>query len=91
MEEQGIEVEGIEEKVDKFSNKIEEAEVLHDHSTEMFVEAKESANPGLVKQAKELAQKSHKALKEAHRILMSIIKDIKAAGGSLDVEEEEEF
>ena len=91
MEEQGIEVEGIEEKVDRFSDKVEEARVLHEHSTEMFIEAKESANPGLVKQAKELSQKAHTALKEANRILMDIIKDIKAAGGSLDVEEEEEF
>ncbi|MBW2981124.1 hypothetical protein KY360_06940 [Candidatus Woesearchaeota archaeon] len=90
MEDEGIEVEDIDAKVGKFSDKIEEARVLHKHSTEMFIEAKESANPGLVKEARELAKKAHEALKEANRILIDIIKAIKEAGGSLDVEEEEE-
>ena len=90
MEEDGIEVSGIDEKMDAFSAKIEEAKDLYKQSREKFIEAKTSDSEATVQEARRLAKGAHKALVDAHRILMDIFKSIKEAGGSVEVEEEDE-
>jgi hypothetical protein len=90
MEEAGIDVEGIESKIDDFSEKVEEARELYKQARETFVEAKENTDSDLVKKARDLANNAHRKLKDANRILADIVRSIKQAGGSLEVEEEVE-
>ena len=91
MEEDGIEVSGIDDKVDAFSAKIEEARKLYHQSTAMFIVAKLNDNDeSAVQKARRSAKEAHKALMDAHIILMDIYKSIKEAGGSVEIEEEDE-
>jgi len=91
MEENGIDVNGIDEKVDAFSAKIEEAKDLYKQSREKFIEAKEGESEATVQDARRLAKDAHRVLLDAHRIIKDIFKSIKDAGGSIEVEEEEEI
>lgn len=92
MEEQGIEIANITEKVDLFSEYVLGAKNKYANATDLLEEARESAENSseLVEQAKELLREAHQALKDAHRMLIEIVQDIKEAGGEIPEEEEME-
>ena len=102
MEEEGIQVEGIDAKVSEFSAKINEAKEKIKLSKGKFEEAKnirkENLTEGeitkvndLIKESRALAKEAHDALKEAHSILKDILKDIKEAKGEeVNLEDENE-
>jgi len=92
MEEQGIEVEAIETKVDLFSMRVDEARIKFRKAQELFDQVKELRGEddkdirtinNLMNEAKKLVREAHSALKNAHSLLMIIIRDIKAAGGNI--------
>jgi|GEM_PF-2102558 len=82
MEADGIEVADLEAKVESFSAKIEEARAKHEEAKALFRED--------VKQAHVLSKEAHNLLKEAHAMLMSLWKEIKQAGGDVELEDEVE-
>ena len=92
MEERDIALEGIDEKVDKFSNKVSEARKKLKQSHEKFIEAKAVGNGqerrDLLQEAKSLAKDAHDALKDAHDILRDVVKAIKESYGDADFEKE---
>src|SRR3989338_6157441 len=95
MEERGIDVSSIEEKVAEFSDKVAGAREKLKQSNEKFKEAKSTGideeRKALLEEAKTLAREAHDALKEAHDILNEIIREIKAVYKEADFEEEEEL
>jgi len=94
MEEQGINVEDIDAKVEEFSAKIEEAKSKYEQAQDLmdgaYLEEDKEKLKEVVDEAKQLINKSHEALKEANRMLINIVKDIKAAGGEITPETEED-
>jgi len=94
MEEQGINVTEIDLKVDEFSEKIEQAKSKYEQAQDLidgvyFEEDKEKLKE-IVDQAKQLIDEAHELLKEAHTLLVEIVRDIKAAGGEITPETEDD-
>lgn len=94
LEEQGIEVEDLQTKVDKFSELIDLADTKFGEGKALYEEAKalrtndatdadKEKIKELSRQARELVKEAHKALQDAHRVLTEILKDIRSAGGKL--------
>ncbi|MBI4448210.1 hypothetical protein HY643_04460 [Candidatus Woesearchaeota archaeon] len=103
MKEQGINVEGIEAKVDEFSAKIDSTKENFNKANELLKEAQQIRTDKpteeekaqileKVRQAKELIKNAHNELKDAHKILVQIVRDIKKSGGTVttEVEDQEE-
>jgi len=94
MKQKGIEVTAIEAKVDTFSGLIADAKDNYEKAKELLEQAEElkTNEPNeqertkvleLVKDTKELLRGANEKVKEAHKILMEIIRDIKTNGGQL--------
>lgn len=94
MEEKNLNVQSIEEKLTKFSEKIDEARIKFKQSQEKFKEAKSTGViedlQKLIFESKSLAKDSRILLKEAHNILIEIIKDIRTLDKTVDFEKERE-
>jgi hypothetical protein len=92
MQEQNISVSGIQIKVNEFSTKIDSAKTNYNKAVTWFKEVKdmrddtdkniESINAKM-QEAKKLMTSAQVSLKEAHTLLVQIVKDIKAEGGKI--------
>ena len=97
MEEQGINITGIDEKVDEFSAKIDEAKSKYEQAQDLmdgaYLEEDKENLKEIVDEAKQLINEAHELLKEAHTLLVEIVRDVKAAGGEItpETETEEEY
>ncbi len=94
MQEQGLDVSRIDEKITEFSEKIQDAKDKYQEAqslihNEYLGEDKETLK-STVDEAKELIDEAHELLQEAHKILVDIVKDIKSAGGEIEPEDENE-
>ena len=89
MEEEGIDVEDLDEKVDAFSDLIASARDKFEESKELFKQAKDEDDRDAFKKSKELSREAHNDLKEAHIILMELVRLVKAQG--YDVEDNDEY
>lgn len=89
MEEDGVEIEDIDDKVDEFSELIASAKDKFEESEDLFKQAKESDDRDALNQSKTLVRDAHADLKKAHIILMDIVREVKAAG--YDVEDDSEY
>ncbi|MDP7116297.1 MAG: hypothetical protein QF915_04520 [Candidatus Woesearchaeota archaeon] len=95
IEEDGIEIDGLDAKVDQFSDYILAAEELQEQVESLLSEAKdmrtdeepdrEAINEILAK-VKVLTKDAEEQLKKAHRILVSIVKEIKATQPSISLD-----
>ena len=85
-------VKNIEEKLAKFSEKIDEARIKFKLSQEKFKEAQstgiERDIERLIIEAKFLSKESRTTLKESHNILTEIIKDIRALDKTINFEKQ---
>ena len=94
MEEQGINVTEIDLKVDEFSGKIDEARIKYENAQELmdgaYLEEDKENLKEIVDEAKQLINEAHELLKEAHTLLVEIVRDIKAAGGEITPETEDD-
>jgi len=94
MEEHGINVTEINEKINEFSAKVNESKTKYELAQNLtdgaYLEENKENLKEMVDEAKQLINESHEALKEANRMLVEIVKDIKAAGGEIAPEEETE-
>jgi len=94
MEKKGINVTVIDEKVDEFSAKVNESKTKYEQAQNLmdgaYLEENKENLKEMVDEAKQLINKSHEALKEANRLLVNIVKDIKAAGGEITPETEDD-
>jgi hypothetical protein len=79
----------LDDKVDDFSDLIASAREKYDDANALFEEAKETDDRVKFDESKELMRAAHSDLKEAHTILMSIVKEIKKSG--FDFEDDDEF
>jgi len=98
MEEQGMEVNSeLEAMADDFSAKLEDAETAYKLSVDKFKEAKEAreedkeAADSLLKESRAELQNAQQLLKEAHALLVDIVKSLKQEGveEQLEVAEDE--
>ncbi|MBN2567670.1 hypothetical protein JXB02_06335 [Candidatus Woesearchaeota archaeon] len=96
LEEQGIDVEGIDSKLDEFSMRVADAREKFELADQYYDEARDLKDSGsdgladLVRRAKALVAEAHSDLKLAHTLLVSIVKDIKDAGGDLSACQQDE-
>jgi len=93
MEEQGINVSGIDAKIDEFSAYVLEAKDKYNEARELLEQARNAIDNNTsaqdsIEQARELLKEAHDSLKNAHRVLVEIVKDIKEAGGEITEETE---
>lgn len=101
MEAKNISIEGLDEKVSKFSIQIETARSLFkegqdalnaakDARTNNMTQAEKDAIKADIDTAQAKIKEAHETLKAAHETLSEIAKEIKSKGGSFEVEEETE-
>ena len=94
MEENGIEVDDIDAKVEKFSEKISAAKDKHARSEELIREARKlkTDNPDeneikavseQVSQARETLAEAHNDIKDAYKLFVQILRDIHTVGGRI--------
>jgi uncharacterized protein YoxC len=94
IEDKGIEVEDLDSKVEDFGNHLATATELYEKSEALLDEAKElkgadgekDAMRALIDEAKDLGKQSHDALKDAHEIVVELVKQIKAVDSTADLE-----
>jgi len=93
MEDAGLEVDGIDEKIAEFSEKTEEAKDYYAKAMEIIESIKDAENDNdtenngvdeQIKEARDYLRKAHESLKDANSILREIIKMIKEAGGTIN-------
>ncbi len=101
MEEEGIDIDDIDAKVENFSAKIASAKDKHNESKNLLSQAHElkSDDPTedeitqiteLLNESRQLLREAHEDLKDAQKLLMEIIREIKLAGGDITTEVETE-
>jgi len=92
MKNNSINVDSLNTKVDLFSMRVEEARNKFKTAQSLFEQVKTMKGESMTadrlntirtlsEQAKNLAKEAHSALQEAHSILMTIVRDVKQAGG----------
>ncbi len=94
MEEQGIDTVDIDTKITEFSEKILNATSKYNEAQELmdgaYLEEDKEKLKEVVDEAKQLIDQAHELLKEAHTLLVEIVRDIKAAGGEIAPETEDD-
>jgi uncharacterized protein YoxC len=101
LQDKNISVDLVQAEVDNFSAKVSDAREKYNNATGLLKQAyglkKKNATEQdrariteLVSQAKALLLQAHNDLKEAHTMLVKIVRDIKAAGGEIDTSETKE-
>ena len=102
LQEQEIVISDLDTKLTSFSGYVDEAKDLWEQAEDRFQEAKDLRNnqgqssevTALVKESRELAKTANSRLKDAHNILVDIIKEAKAKNLSIDelqIDEEEDI
>ena len=81
MEEQGIDISDIEERVTYFSEEVYIAKEKHRQAMDLLDQAEE--DDSLIEDARALIEESKAHIENAHEILKQIVRDIKAAGGEI--------
>ena len=89
MEADNVSVDDLESRLDTFSTLIASAREKLENSSELFKEAKDGGDRSLLDESKALARSAHDDLKEAHVVLMGIVREVNAAG--YDVEDDDEY
>lgn len=97
----GKNIDDINQKIDDFSEKISTAKEKYNEAENLLNKAKNitEENGGnmtdeareLVKQAKESMNAAHNNIKEAYKILASILREINAAGGAVKAESDDDY
>ncbi len=90
MHEIGIDTTILEEKAGQLSEKIEEAENKYKKARELISQARADPEESseLIEQARSHILEAHELLKEANRILIEILREIRAGGGQIPEEHE---
>ena len=90
MAEEGRDTSSVESLVDEFNVALDEAKQYYDQSLEKYKTFKDGKDEAVLKEAKELRNKAHLALKKAHEALKQIHRELKAQGKDKELESDEE-
>ncbi len=83
MEKQGIDIEVISEKVDEFSEYVLDAKIKYNEASSLLKSSDTYPDLEMIDEARELLRQAHEDLKDAHRLLIEIINEIKESGGDI--------
>jgi len=80
----GVDTSKYDEKVDEFSEIVENARTSYEEGLDLFEQAKDEKDRELIKQSHKKFKEAHRYLQEAHKILMEIWRMAKQDGKPID-------